>query len=380
MSFNIDPKQEAVRAEVKTFAEKEIVPVSEKLDRMGEPREFPFELYGKIGAAGFIGCAMPKKYGGQGRSSLEYITLVEELSYADAAVGLLCCVAELATLPIIRFGSDEQKKKYVPDCAAGKRVPAFVLTEQNAGSDGAHLKTVAVENGNEYVVNGEKAFIMHGDVADLAVLFCKVDGKSELSAFLVETDQAGWQKRTLKHKLGMRASTIGSIVLQDVKTPKDSLLGEFGKGSQYAAMATDSGRVGVAAQGVGIGQRALDESIAYAKKRQAFGQPIAKLQAIQWMIADMATRLEAARLMTYNAAVLQDKGEEFSLQAAQAKLYTTETAHFCVDRAMQIHAGYGYIGEFSIIEKLYRDQRVLETHEGTSEVQRLVIAGNVIGQ
>jgi butyryl-CoA dehydrogenase len=207
-----------------------------------------------------------------------------------------------------------------------------------------------------------------------------VDGKSELSAFLVETNQAGWQKRTLKHKLGLRASTTGVIVLKDVKTPGDSLLGEFGKGSEYATMAATGGRISVAAQGVGIAQRALDESIEYAKNRQAFGQPIAKLQAIQWMIADMATRLEAARLMTYNAAALQDKGEQFSMEAAQAKLYSTETSHFCVDRAMQIHAGYGYIGEFSTIEKLYRDQRVLETHEGTSEVQRLVIARNVIGR
>lgn len=380
MPFNIDTKQEAVRAEAKAFAEKEIVPVSEELDRMSEPRKFPSELYRKIGAAGFLGYAMPKMYGGQGKSHLEYVTLIEELSYADAAIALLCCVADFATSPIIRFGSDEQKNKYVPDCAVGKRVPAFALTEQNAGSDDAGLNTVAVKKGNEYVVNGEKAFIMHGDVADLAVLFCKVNGKSELSAFLVETDQAGWQKRTLKHKLGLRASTTGDIVLKDFKAPGDSLLGEIGKGSDYAKMAATGGRISVAAQGIGIAQRALDESIEYAKNRQAFGQPIAKLQAIQWMIADMATRLEAARLMTYNAAALQDKGGQFSMEAAQAKLYSTDTSHFCVDRAMQIHAGYGYIGEFSTIEKLYRDQRVLETHEGTSEVQRLVIARNVIGQ
>jgi len=380
MSKNIDPRQEAVREMVKDFAEKEIYPVSRELDQMPEPRKFPRELYRKIGQAGFIGLAMPEKYGGQGKSHVEYITLIEELCYHDAAVGLLCAVAELATYPILTFGSDEQKKKHVPDCASGKVIPAFVLTEPEAGSDAANQKTIAVENGNEYVINGEKIFIMHGDVAELAVLFCKIDGKPKINMMLVDTNQPGWKARTLKNKMGMRAATTGGIHLTDVKTSTDNLLGEFGKGFRYAMQTLDSARVGVAAQGVGIAQRALDESVAYSKKRQAFGAPIAKLQAIQWMIADMATRLEAARCLTYKAAMKQDSGERFSLEAAMAKLYAAETANFCVDRAMQIHGGYGFIGEFSIIEKLYRDQRVLEIYEGTSEVQRLVIAGNVIGR
>ncbi|HUV31898.1 MAG TPA: acyl-CoA dehydrogenase family protein [Acidobacteriota bacterium] len=380
MSKNIDEKQQAVRDEVAAFAKKEIYPVSEKWDRMGEPREFPRELYRKIGQAGFIGYCMPKEYGGQGKSHIEYITLVEELCYHDAAVGLLCAVGELATYPILYFGNEAQKKKYVPDCASGKRIPAFVLTEPNAGSDAANQSTIAVESGSDYVINGEKIFIMHGDVADVGVVFCKIEGQPKLSAIIVETDQPGWQGRTLKHKLGMRAATTGGIILKDVKAPKENLLGEIGKSFRYAMTTLDSARIGVAAQGVGISQRALDESVAYAKKRQAFGQPIAKLQAIQWMIADMATRLEAARGLAYKAAQMQDRGEKFSLEASMAKLFCSETARFCVDRAMQIHAGYGYIGEFSPIEKLYRDQRVLEIYEGTSEVQRLVIAGNIIGR
>ena len=381
MPYNIDPKQQAVRDEVKAFAEKEIYPVSEELDRMGEPRKFPTDLYRKIGAAGFIGYAMPTEYGGKAKSHVEYITLVEELCYHDPAVGLLCAVGELATFPILHFGSEEQKKKYVPDCASGKLIPAFVLTEPNAGSDAANQQTEAVDNGDHYVVNGEKIFIMHGDVADLGILFCKIKDKPKMSAMIVDdTSQAGWQPRTLKHKMGMRAATTGGINLKDVKVPKENLLGEIGKGFRYAMMTLDSARIGVAAQGIGIAQRALDESVAYAKKRVAFGAPIAKLQAIQWMIADMSTRLEAARCLTYKAAMMQDKGERFSLEAAHAKLYASEIAGFCVDRAMQIHAGYGYIGEFSVIEKLYRDQRVLEIYEGTSEVQRLVIAGNVIGR
>lgn len=380
MARNIDPRQQAVRDEVRAFAEKHMYPVSRELDEMPEPRKFPRELYKKIGEAGFIGYAMPKELGGQGKSKLEYITLIEELCYHDAAIGLLCAVAELATYPIVNFASEEQKKKWVPKCASGEIIPAFVLTEPNAGSDAANQQTVAVEDGDNFVINGEKIFIMHGDVAELGVLFCRVEGKPKMSAMLVETNQPGWKARTLRNKMGMRAATTGGIVLEDVKTPVSNLIGEYGKGFRYAMMTLDSARVGVAAQGVGIAQRALDESVAYAKKRIAFGQPIAKLQAIQWMIADMATRLEAARCLTYKAVQLQDAGEKFSLEASMAKLYASEVANFCVDRAMQIHGGYGFIGEFSQIEKLYRDQRVLEIYEGTSEVQRLVIAGNIIGR
>jgi butyryl-CoA dehydrogenase len=355
-------------------------PVSEEWDRMPEPRKFPFDLYRKIGAAGFIGYAMPKEYGGKAKSHLEYITLVEELCYHDAAIGLLCAVGELATFPILYFGSEAQKKKYVPDCVSGKRIPAFVLTEPEAGSDAANQKTEAVLNENHYLINGEKIFIRHGDAADLAVLFCKIKDQPKLSALIVDdTNQSGWEKRTLKHKMGMRAATTAGIRLKNVKVPKENLLGEIGKGFRYAMATLDTARIGVAAQGVGIAQRALDEAVAYAKKRHAFGAPIAKLQAIQWMIADMSTRLEATRCLTYKAAMLQDKGEKFTLEASQAKLYASETARFCVDRAMQIHGGYGYIGEFSPIEKLYRDQRVLEIHEGTCEIQRLVIASNVLG-
>ncbi len=380
MNKNVDERQQAIRDEVKAFAEKEMYPISRELDEMPEPRKFPRELYRKLGDAGYIGFVMPSEYEGQGKSSLEYITSVEELCYHDAAIGLLAAVAELATHPIIHFGNDEQKKKYVPDCAMGRRIPAFVLTEPNAGSDAASLTTTAVETDDGYVINGEKTFIMHGDVADLGVVFCKIEGKPKLSAIIVETDQPGWEARTLRNKMGMRAATTGHILLKDVKAPKENLLGEVGRGFRYAMSTLDSARVGVAAQGVGIAQRALDESIAYAKKRIAFGAPIAKLQAIQWMIADMAVRTEAARALTYKAAMMQDRGEKFSVEAAMAKLYASEAANFCVDRAMQIHGGYGFIGEFTQIEKLYRDQRVLEIYEGTSEVQRLVIAGNVIGR
>ncbi|MCD6249697.1 MAG: acyl-CoA dehydrogenase family protein [candidate division Zixibacteria bacterium] len=380
MPYNVDPKQQAVRDEAKAFAEKHINPISVEWDQKPEPRPFPHDLYRKFGEAGFLGYNVPTEHGGKGKSNLEYITLIEELCYYDPAFGLLDAVGELASYPIVYFANDDQKKKYLPDLISGKKVCAFVLTEPNAGSDAANVSTVAEDKGDHYLVNGDKIFIMHGDVADVAVLFTKIKDKPKMSALIVETNQPGWKKRTLKNKMGMRAATTGGIIIKDVKVPKENLLGDIGKGFRYAMMTLDGARIGVAAQSVGLAQRALDESIAYSKKRIAFGAPIAKLQAIQWMIADMSTQLEASRLMCYKAAQLQDAGERFSLAAAQAKLYCSEVAGFCVNKAMQIHGGYGYIGEFSIIEKLYRDQRVLEIYEGTSEIQRLVIAANVIGR
>ena len=380
MRYNVDPRQQAIRDRVKEFAEKEINPVFRDLDRV--PEKFPVDYYRKLGKAGLIGFAMPKEYGGGGYSNIEYITLIEELAYWDAATALLAAVPELAVYPIIHFGSEEQKKKYLPKCTTGEVIPAFALTERMAGSDAANQQTIAKMNEGEFIINGEKIFIMHGDACDFAVLFCKIgdqkDERPKVSAIIVDAKTPGFKGFTLKHKMGMRAATTGRIELKDVRVPLANQLGEVGKGFRYAMATLDGARIGVAAQGVGMAQRALDESINYAKTRIAFGAPIAKLQAIQWMIADMSTHVEAARLMTYKAAVLQDKGEKFSIEAAQAKLFASEAAGFCVNKAMQIHGGYGYIGEFSIIEKLYRDQRVTEIYEGTSEVQRLVIAGNYL--
>jgi butyryl-CoA dehydrogenase len=379
MPYNIDEKQQPIRDQIKEFAEKEVLPVCEELDRREE--SFSFEHYQKLAKAGYVGYAMPKEYGGGGRSNLEYITMMEEMTYWDPGTGLMTAIPQLATYPLITFGNEEQKKKFVPKVTSGEMIPSFVLTERNAGSDASNQSTIAVPDGDHYIVNGEKIFIMHGDVCNLATLFCKFaedEGRSRISAFLVETDTPGWSSRTLKHKMGMRAATTGLINIENVKIPKENLLGDKGRGFIIAMNTLDGARIGVAAQGVGISQRALDESIKYAKNRVAFGAPISKLQAIQLMIADMSTRTEAARMMTYKAAMVQDSGERYTIEAAQAKMYATEVARFCVDRAMQIHSGYGYIGEFSIIEKLYRDQRVTEIYEGTNEIQRLVIANGLL--
>ena len=379
MTYNMDGSQQKVRDMAKEFGQKEIASVSVELDRRGE--EFPRDLFKKMAKAGFMAYPMAKEYGGLGKSKIEYVTLIEEISWFDAATALIMAVDNLASYPIETFGSEEQKKKYLPQMASGEIIGAFGLTEPNAGSDAANQKTTAKLDGDFFVINGEKIFIMHGDVADLVVLFCKIvqEGeKDKVSAILLERDTPGFSSEKLKWKMGMRTATTGRLKLENVRVPKSNLLGQAGKGFKMALKTLDGARIGVAAQAVGLAQRAFDESVKYAKSREQFGAPIAKLQAIQWMIADMSARLEAARLLTYKAALMEDKGEPVNLAAAQAKLFASETANFCVNKAMQIHGGYGYIGEFSEIEKLYRDQRVTEIYEGTSEVQRLVIAANYL--
>lgn len=380
--FNVDDRQQPIRDMVRDFAEREIVPIAQELDRLPEPIQFPFDYYRKLAKQGYIGFPLPKEYGGGGRSSIEYCTLCEELTYWDPPTCLLSAVAVLATEPIWHFGNEEQKKRYIPRIVTGEVVPAFALTEPNAGSDAANQTTMArLENG-EWILNGEKIFIMHGDVADLFVVFGKIDEpgvRHKVTAWIVEDDgKNGIRKEVLKYKMGMRAATTGRTWFTNTRVPQSNLLGEVDKGFRYAMATLDSARIGVAAQGLGIAERALDESIKYSKARKVFGEPLSSKQAIQWMIADMTTRVEAARGLCYRAATQQDKGAKYSLDASMAKLYCTETANFCVDRAMQIHAGYGYIGEFSIIEKLYRDQRITEIYEGTSEIQRLVIAGTML--
>jgi butyryl-CoA dehydrogenase len=377
MTYNMVEAQQAVRDMAKEFGGKEIAPVAAELDRREE--EFPLDLFKKMAKAGFMAYPLAKEYGGSAKTKIEYVTLIEEISWFDAASALIMAVDNLASYPIETFGSDEHKKKYLPKMASGEIIGAFGLTEPNAGSDAANQQTTAKVDGDSFVINGEKIFIMHGDVADLVVLFAKIveEGeKDKVSAILLEKGTPGFSSEKLKWKMGMRTATTGRLKLENVKVPRSNLLGEAGKGFKMALKTLDGARIGVAAQALGLAQRAFDESVKYAKSREQFGGPIAKLQAIQWMIADMSARLEAARLLTYKAALMEDKGERVTLAAAQAKLFASETANFCVNKAMQIHGGYGYIGEFSEIEKLYRDQRVTEIYEGTSEVQRLVIAAS----
>jgi butyryl-CoA dehydrogenase len=357
----------------------EIQKMGYELDR--KPDGFSFDIFKILAGKGLVGFNMPEEYGGGGHTALEYATMIEELAYWDAPSSLLAAVSQLAVDPITRVGTDEQKKEIVPKAAKGEIIPAFALTEPNAGSDAANQQTTMEVDGDDFIINGEKIFIMHGDVAHLGVVFGRIleEGvRDKVSAVVVPFDLPGVKTSTLKHKMGMRYTTTGHLWFENVRVSKKNLLGEPGKGLEYAMMTLDGARIGMAARLTGIARRALDESVKYAKERVAFGSPISKLQAIQWMIADMATKTEAARLLTYRAAQAQDAGVRFSLDAAQAKLFASEASNFCVDRAMQIHSGYGYIGEFSPVEKLYRDQRVAEIYEGTSEVQRLVIANNIL--
>jgi butyryl-CoA dehydrogenase len=382
MSYNLVDSQQQVRDMVKEFGEAEIAPIAKDLDR--RPPEFPMDLYKKMAAKGFMAFPVADQYGGLGRSKIDYATLIEEIAWFDASTSIIMAVTNLASYPIEKFGSEEQKRKYLPKMCSGEWIGAFALTEPDAGSDAGNQQTTVVEQGDNYVINGEKIFISSGNVADVTVVIGKIPKEGEkdlISAFIVEgkpNKGNGFSSEILKYKMGLRASTTARLKFKNVKIPKSNILGEPGKGFRIALTTLDGARTGVASQAVGIAQRAFDESIKYAKTRKQFGAPIAKLQAIQWMIADMSTRLEAARLLTYKVAMMEDKGERFSKEASQAKLFASETARFCVDRAMQIHGGYGFIGEFSDIEKLYRDQRITEIYEGTSEVQRLVIAASYL--
>jgi len=363
----------------KEFGNKYIAPIAVEMDR--KPPEFPRDLFKKMADAGFLAFPMSKAYGGLGKSKIEYATLIEEIAWFDASTSIIMAVDNLASYPIEKFGNEEQTSKYLPPIAKGEMIAAFALTEPNAGSDAANQSTTAKIDGDYFVINGEKTFITSGNVADVTVLIAKIvqEGeKDKVSAIIVESNTPGFSSEVLKWKLGLRASTTARLKLINVRVPRSNLLGEAGKGFKMVLQTLDSARIGVAAQALGIAQRAFDESVKYAKTRVQFGAPIGKLQAIQWMIADMSTRLEAARLLTYKAAVMEDRGEPVNLVAAQAKLYASEAANFICDRAMQIHAGYGYIGEFSEIEKIYRDQRITEIYEGTSEVQRLVISANYL--
>jgi butyryl-CoA dehydrogenase len=382
MAWNWDPAQEEVREKARAFAEKHINAVSQELDR--RPPEFPEDIFKAMGKAGFLGYPADPAYGGGGHNKLLYATLIEEISYADAALGIVMAVQVLASYPIEKFGTDEQKKKYLPKMNAGEIHGAFALTEPGAGSDAAAQQATATLDGDHYVLNGEKIFISSGNVADVVVVICKANAAEDPDKFKVsavifdDPDDPGYSTEILKYKMGIRASTTARLYFKDVKIPKENLLGEFGKGFRIALNTLDGARVGVAAQSVGICQRAFDLASAYAKEREQFGAPIAKLQAIQWMIADMSVRLEAARLLTYKAALKEAAGEPMGLEAAQAKLFASEAANFCVNKCMQIHAGYGFVGDFSRVEQLYRDQRITEIYEGTSEVQRLVIAGHLL--
>jgi len=378
MDFALSETQEITRKTVRNFAEQEIVPHSRAFD---ESQEFPHAWAKKMGELGLMGVFVPEKYGGAGLDTVCYAITIEELSRADASAGVIAAVCNgLVCEPLLHYGTEDQKHRYLVPVARGDWIGAYALTEPGSGSDAAAMRTTATRERDDWVLNGTKAFATNASVAKIVVVYARSGPqKHDISAFIVPSDVAGFSVLKKEDKMGIRASDTVSLGFDGVRVPKENLLGEVHKGFTIAMATLDGGRIGIAAQALGIGQRALEESTKYAKEREAFGQKIGDFQAIQWKLADMATELEAARLLTYRAAHLQGLGRRHTYESSVAKLFASEAAHRAVDSAVQIHGGYGFIKDY-VVEKLYRDQRVTEIYEGTSEVQRLVIARSVLGK
>jgi len=378
MDFELSEEQQLVRASVREFCEKYVDPIAEEVDRL--PR-FPMENMKRLADQDWCGIPYPVEYGGAGADYLTYTIVLEELSRSCAATGFtLECQTSLASFPLFKFGNEEQKQKWLVPLCKGEMLGAFALTEPGAGTDVAAGTTSAVPDGDSYVLNGTKMFISNAPVAGVFIVFASTDrslGAKGLSAFVVPADTPGTRAGEHLDKMGIRGALTSEVVLKDCRIPKENLIGQEGMGFKIAMMTLDGGRIGIAAQALGIAQAALDESIAYSKERVQFGKPISALQAIQWMLADMATEVAAARHLTYYAAWCYDQGLPYSQPAAMAKLFASETAARQTNRAVQVHGGIGFIKGHKV-ERLYRDAKITEIYEGTSEVMKMVISGSVL--
>ena len=378
VDFRLTEEQELIRANMREFAEKYVDPIAAEID---ENSRYPAEIIAKLAEMEWMGIPYPQEYGGAGADYLTFTVVIEELSRSCAATGFtLSCHTALASGPIAAFGNEDQKKKFLTPLCKGEHIGAFALTEPGAGSDVAAGSTTADLDGDYYVLNGTKTFISNGPVANTFVVFALTDrskGTKGISAFIVPRETPGLRVGQHFLKMGIRASQTSEIILKDCRVPQENLLGKEGQGFRIAMQTLDNGRIEVAAQAVGIAQAALDESIKYAKQRVQFGKPISAQQAIQWMIADMATDISAARFLTYHAAYLKDQGQPYSKEAAMAKVFAAEMATRHASKAVQIHGGYGYI-KGQKVERLMRDAKITEIYEGTSEVQRMVISGSLL--
>jgi len=372
MHFDLPDDHRLLQQTVRDFATQEVAPVAEALDH---EKRFPYEIVAKMGELGWMGIPFPEEVGGAGGTTLQYALAVEELTRVDSSVAItMCAHTSLGTQPIYLFGSQEQKDALLPDLCSGAKLGAFGLTEPEAGSDAGNVRTRAALEDGEWVVNGAKQFITNAgtDISGHVAITART-GEGEISNIVVENGTPGYEQGTPYRKMGWNASDTRPLTFADCRVPEDNLLGPRGQGFKQFLHILDIGRIGVAAMGVGLAQGALDEALAYAKERRAFGQPISKFQAIQGKLADMATEIEAARLLTYKAAFLKDEGRNFTLTAAQAKLKTGRLAVRCAEEAVQIHGGYGYIEEYPVC-RFYRDAKILTIGEGTDEVQQMVIA------
>ena len=378
MNFEFSDEQQAIQKLVREFAEKEIAPTVQERD---EKAEFSREIFDKIGELGLCGIFFPEEYGGSDGSYVSYILANEELSKVDDAVAAgYASSISLCAWPIWKFGTEEQKKKYLTPLAEGTKLGAFGLTEPNAGSDAARQQSTAVRKGDHYILNGSKIFITNGGEADIYVVFAMTDktkGTKGISAFILEKGMEGFTFGKEEQKMGIHASKTRELIFQDVKVPVENLLGEEGKGFKIAMQGLDGGRIGVAAQGLGIAGAALEAAIKYSKEREQFGKPVCKFQSISFMLADMATKLDAARLHVYRAAALKEQGKPCTKESCMAKLYATDAAMSIATDAVQILGGYGYIREYPV-ERLMRDAKITQIYEGTNQIQRLIISGQLL--
>ena len=381
MELELNEEQEMIRKMARDFAQNELSSVAAELDEKAEP---PLVNLKKMADLGFMGLAIPEEYGGIDADSISYVIAIEEICKVCASTGVILAVHNsLGSYGLVTFGTEEQKRKFLPPLAS-EWISTYALTEPETGSDAASIKTRAVRDGDEYVINGAKQFITSAPFAHLFVVFAVTDPDKKhrgISAFVVEKGTPGFSVGREEDKLGIRAASTCGLVFEDCRVPVANRLGEDGEGFKVAMASLDAGRVGIAAQALGIAQGAYEAALAYAKERHQFGQPIAEFQGIQWMLADMATRIEAARLLTYQAALAKDRakksGERYSKEAAMAKLFASETAVWVTNKAVQIHGGYGYIKEYAV-ERYYRDAKITEIYEGTSEIQRIVIAHQIL--
>ena len=378
MKLELTEEQKMIQTVARDFAVREVEPKARELDKNGT---WPVELVKRMGELGLMGVAIPEQHGGAGSDAVSYALAMEEISRACASTGVIMSVNNsLVCDPLYKFASDDQKKRFLMPLASGKKLGCFGLTEPASGSDASHMETVAEDKGDHWIVNGAKNWITNGPHADLILLFVANNrslGAKGTSAIVIENGTPGFTKNPRDHKLGIHTAHSCTMFFENCKIPKDNQIGETGAGFKIAMSTLDGGRIGIASQALGIARAALAKATAYAKERKAFGEPIANKQAIQFMLADMATELDAARLLTHRAAWMKDQGVRHTKESAMAKLYASEAATRITHKALQIHGGYGYSTEFDV-ERHYRDARITEIYEGTSEIQRIVIASSTL--
>jgi len=378
MDFNLTEEQTMLRDSMSDFAKERLAPLAEEADQQGFTHP---EILKELAELGYCGICTPPEYGGAGFDSICYALAIEEVSKVDPSIGVMLSVTNSpAQVPILDYGSEDLKKKYLPQLASGSSIGAFCLSEANAGSDAANIKLSAELAGDQYVLNGSKQFITNGGIADIFIVFAATDksaGSKGISAFVVEKSFPGIKAGKIENKMGLKASSTTEIIFENCQVPKENLIGEPGQGYKIALAALDHSRIGIAAQALGIAEGAYEQALEYSKQRVQFGKTICQFQAIQFMLSDMVTDIEAARFLIYNAAWLYDQGKRVSKEVAMAKLFASEMSFRVVHKALQIHGGYGYMKEYPI-ERMYRDQRVTEIYEGTSEVQRMVIANQLL--